>query len=302
MKTMMITAKFLGAAKEKFLSDAFGRGVFLVILGLTALSPTSVFADYVDANNEEYQSLDYIEATGNQSVLRSGESGTVTIDLTPRTRLVETSERISYSSAWSGAEGAAGDAVAVVEVNGEALISASGSGFIYWMPQGDGVYVLTHKVVSNGVLIGETLTATFERKTPADVMVDIGGGKSVTVPRTWIDEYPEIVAAAGDNLTVALNATAANGRLSVVECYVLGLDPENETNDFKIVSFPMGADGKPDVANIVFEPEESKWNVVGARAVLKGAETVDGDWHEVDKASEADRAKYRFYKVVVELP
>ena len=29
---------------------------------------------------------------------------------------------------------------------------------------------------------------------------------------------------------------------------------------------------------------------------------VDGDWHEVDKASEADRAKYRFYKVVVELP
>jgi len=27
-----------------------------------------------------------------------------------------------------------------------------------------------------------------------------------------------------------------------------------------------------------------------------------GDWHEVDKASEAEKAKYRFYKVVVELP
>ena len=66
---MMITAKFLGEAKEKFLSDAFGRGVFLVILGLTALSPTSVFADYVDANNEEYQSLDYIEVTGNQWIV-----------------------------------------------------------------------------------------------------------------------------------------------------------------------------------------------------------------------------------------
>jgi len=41
---------------------------------------------------------------------------------------------------------------------------------------------------------------------------------------------------------------------------------------------------------------------VGVRAVVKGAESVGGDWHEVDKASEADRARMRFYKVVVELP
>ena len=243
-----------------------------------------------------------VESEQSPAVLRSGESGTVTIDLTSGTRLVETSERICYSSAWSGAEGATGDAVAVVEVNGETVISASGSGFIYWMPQGDGVYMLTHRVVSNGVQIGETLTATFERKTSADVTVDVGGGKSVTVPQTWLDEHSAIVTAAGGDKAKALNAKAANGRFSVAECYVLGLDPANETNDFKIVSFPMGADGKPDLERIVFEPEERKWNVQGARAVLKGAETVDGDWHEVDKASEADRAKYRFYKVVVELP
>ena len=135
-----------------------------------------------------------------------------------------------------------------------------------------------------------------------DVVVEIETGKSVTVPQAWIDEHPAIVAAAGGDKAKALNAKAANGRLSVVECYVLGLDPQDETNDFKIVSFPMGADGKPDVANIVFEPTDSKWNVTGARAVLKGAETVGGKWHEVDKASEADKAKYRFYKVVVELP
>jgi len=137
---------------------------------------------------------------------------------------------------------------------------------------------------------------------PAGVSVDVGGGKLVTVPQTWIDEHPEIVAAADGNVAAALGARAANGRFSVAECYVLGLDPANETNDFKIVSFPMGADGKPDLSAVMFEPAESKWNVVGARAVLKGAEALGGDWHEVDKASEADRAKYRFYKVVVELP
>ena len=64
----------------------------------------------------------------------------------------------------------------------------------------------------------------------------------------------------------------------------------------------MKTDGTPDLEKMVLEPAESKWNVAGARAVLKGAETVDGEWHEVDKASEEDRAKYRFYKVVVELP
>ena len=53
---------------------------------------------------------------------------------------------------------------------------------------------------------------------------------------------------------------------------------------------------------MVFEPAKEEWNVKGAKAVVKGAETLGGDWHEVDKASEADRAKYRFYKVVVELP
>ena len=95
---------------------------------------------------------------------------------------------------------------------------------------------------------------------------------------------------------------AANGRLSNVECYVLGLDPENETNDFRIVSFPLGADGKPDLSAVVFDPPKAKWNVTGARAALKGAEVLGGGWKAVDKASEAEKAKMRFFKVEVELP
>ena len=135
------------------------------------------------------------------------------------------------------------------------------------------------------------------------IVVDVDDGeKSVTVPRAWINEHPAIVAAASGDERAALCAKAANGRLSVVECYVLGLDPESETNDFKIVSFPMKADGTPDLEKMVFEPAKGKWNVQGAKAVVKGAEALGGKWHEVDKASEADKAKMQFFKVVVELP
>ena len=57
---------------------------------------------------------------------------------------------------------------------------------------------------------------------------------------------------------------------------MLGLDPKVATNDFRIVSFPMKADGTPDLAGIVFDPPQGRWNVPGARAVFKGAATLDG--------------------------
>ena len=254
-------------------------------------SPSSVNSNYgfrivsAKSNAESEQS---------SAVLRSGESGTVTIDLTSGIRLVETSERIGYSSAWSVAEGAAADAVAVVEVNGETVISASGSGFVNWMPQSNGVYVLTHKVVSNGVQIGEALTATFERKTPVSVTLDIGGGKIVAVPQAWLDEYPAIVAAAGENNGAALLTTSANGR-KVWECYVLGLDPTLATNDFRIVSIEL-VDGKPKVE---WEPKTNRWTGAEIQAVLKGAERLEGPWADVPEGGEAG---FRFFKVVVELP
>jgi len=132
-----------------------------------------------------------------------------------------------------------------------------------------------------------------------NVFVDVGGGKSVTVPQTWIEEHPALVASAGGNASVALQATAANGRMSVAECYVVGVDPESTTNDFKITSFPMKADGTPDLENIVFDPPEARWNVPGARPVVKGAASLDGEWQAV---TEENKAGFRFFKVEVVLP
>lgn len=77
------------------------------------------------------------------------------------------------------------------------------------------------------------------------------------------------------------------------------MDPENATNDFRITSFPMKADGAPDLSGLTFEPPKEKWNVSGAMPVLKGAKSLDGPWAEVPK--NVDPA-LRFFKIEVELP
>jgi len=92
------------------------------------------------------------------------------------------------------------------------------------------------------------------------------------------------------------SALAANGR-TAAECYALGLDPAEATNDFRIVSIDF-EDGK---SKVEWEPKVNRWTGAEIQVVLKGAESLDGVWHEVDKASEECKAKFRFLKVVVEL-
>ena len=124
----------------------------------------------------------------------------------------------------------------------------------------------------------------------------------VPVPYAWLSGHdPDVVDEYGA-YEAAAKKTAANGRLSNVECYVLGIDPEKADEDFKIVSLPMKTDGTPDWEHIVYEPAEAKWNVSGARAVVKGAESLGGGWKAVEEASEGEKAKMRFFKVEVELP
>jgi hypothetical protein len=123
-------------------------------------------------------------------------------------------------------------------------------------------------------------------------------GKMVSVPGVWIAQYPSVAAVAASGTGSAIESPAANGR-KVWECYVLGLDPEKADEDFKIVSFPMKADGTPDVDNIVFDPPRERWNVQGASVVLKGATSLDGGWQTV---TPENKAAFRFFKVVVELP
>ncbi len=133
--------------------------------------------------------------------------------------------------------------------------------------------------------------------TLADVAVDVGGGKSVLVPMDWIDAHSNIVIAVGGDKSAAMKSTAANGR-KVWECYVLGLDPE-KTGDFKITSFPMKADGTPDLSAITFEPAQSRWNLSGATPKLKGKATLDAEWQDVPPGG---NPSFRFFTVEVQMP
>ena len=130
-------------------------------------------------------------------------------------------------------------------------------------------------------------------------------GEVVAIPRTWISRVflwsDELIEQNPTAVSALLNSMAANGRLSVVDCYVLGLDPQKAENDLKITSFPMKTDGTPDLANIEYDPPHSQWNVLGARAVVKGAATLDGEWKSVEGATAAEKAAMRFFKVVVEV-
>ena len=102
----------------------------------------------------------------------------------------------------------------------------------------------------------------------------------VPVPYAWLDAHVPGVAHETEAYEAAAKATAANGR-PVWACYALGLDPQDATSDFRIASFPMKADGTPDLANVAFDPPKAQWNVPDAPVTWKGAATLEGPWEDV---------------------
>ena len=82
---------------------------------------------------------------------------------------------------------------------------------------------------------------------------------------------------------------------TAAECYALGLDPADTTNDLRIVSIKL-VDGKPKVE---WEPKTNRWTGVEIQAVLKGSERLEGPWADVPAGG---NLAFRFFKVVVEVP
>ena len=126
---------------------------------------------------------------------------------------------------------------------------------------------------------------TWTPSSPADVVVSING-TNVTVSGTWLSE----------NTTRAATDVAANGNRSVAECYLLGVDPEDPDDDFKITRFWMDG-GKPmfefshtrDGSGVSFEPRIRKLG----KAALGDA------WQVVPSGG---NPAFRFFTVEVALP
>ena len=102
--------------------------------------------------------------------------------------------------------------------------------------------------------------------------MDAGNDKTVTVPRTWIAQYPDLVAAAGGDAEAAVrNGTAANGR-KVWECYVAGISPTNETAKFT-AAIEM-VDGVPQITwspNLNTNGIERTYSIWGKTNLTDGA-------------------------------
>ena len=121
---------------------------------------------------------------------------------------------------------------------------------------------------------------------PADVTVDAGKGRTVTVPGTWL----------GKRTMRAATDVAANGR-KVWECYLLGCDPEKADDDFRIASFEV-VDGVPaftfshtrDGSGVSFE---SRIRILGK------ARLDDAAWTEMPEGGDP---ALRFFKAEVVLP
>ncbi len=93
---------------------------------------------------------------------------------------------------------------------------------------------------------------------------------------TWTPRANSGLAAWLTERNLSADARAANGR-TAAECYALGLDPADATNDLRIVSIDL-VDGKPKVE---WAPKVNRWTGAEIQAVLKGAERLEGPWADV---------------------
>ena len=122
----------------------------------------------------------------------------------------------------------------------------------------------------------------------------------VHVPYAWLLGHDPEIVDEYDAYEAAAKVTGANGH-KVWESYVIGADPNDKDDMFRITAFPMKADGTPDLEAITIAPAQSKWNVNGAQPVLKGKATLEGagEWQTVTEENKADM---RFFKVEVLVP
>ena len=125
-----------------------------------------------------------------------------------------------------------------------------------------------------------------------DVVVDAGGGKTVTVPSTWLDGYAEAISAQGVDRATYAQSTAANGRDKVWECFVAGISPTNET-----ASFTATIEFKDGAPVVKWEPDLNTNGVVRTYKVY-GRETLE----KGDEWQYPTNSLHKFFKVTVEMP
>ena len=122
----------------------------------------------------------------------------------------------------------------------------------------------------------------------------------VPIEHSWLEANANrTIAAHGGDYEVAANVTAANGVNKVWECYVAGIDPEDESSRFE-ATIEIGADGKPVVK---WNPPLTEEEAAKRTYRTLGKKTLDPaeEWTDVTDVPDLDAAGWRFFKVKVEM-
>ena len=126
--------------------------------------------------------------------------------------------------------------------------------------------------------------------TPTGSAAEVITVNGISVPLSWLDSYPTLLAEHGGNYAAAANAFAANGR-PVADCFVAGLCPTNAAARFEArIDF---VDGRPVVK---WNPDLNEGGTKHERVyTVEGKENLTDNWSPTNSAS-------RFFRVKVEMP
>ncbi|MBR4252993.1 MAG: InlB B-repeat-containing protein [Kiritimatiellae bacterium] len=121
------------------------------------------------------------------------------------------------------------------------------------------------------------------------------------LPLDWLQCHPGIAEASGGDVDVAAAMTAANGKMTVAECYALGIDPDNKDDNLSIEQFEM-VNGKPVITLNHTADGSGKTFLPDVRVLGTTALGEFPQWDDVTDIAAPDAAGYRFFKATVELP
>lgn len=114
---------------------------------------------------------------------------------------------------------------------------------------------------------------------------------------TWLKQFTGLFTASSGDIAKVAAMTAANGRMTVSDCFDCGVNPEDPDDDFKITHFEM-KDGKPIIE--MNHTKDGSGNSFEDRVKILGkAELTDTEWQEVPPEGNPE---HRFFKVGVEMP
>ena len=116
---------------------------------------------------------------------------------------------------------------------------------------------------------------------------------------TWIESHPTIFAQPTISIAEAADTIAANGKMTVEQCFLMGVNPEDSKDDFRITEFKM-ENGDPVFA--FNHTEDGAGNSFTSRINILGAKSLgaDASWEKMTEVPESEKTDYKFFKAVVE--